>query len=96
MGRRCSAHDAASLRQHGNHAHGRAVDERYRLRNCLQVLVVHEPVDEVVVHLRENRWRDVSGALAANREVHAELATLLDDLLEGFQPIVSPALALAL
>ena len=96
MRRRCAAHDAASLRQHGDHAHGRAVDERHRLRNSPQVLVVHEPVDEVVVHLRENRRRYVGGALAANREVHAELSALLDDFLEGLQPIVPPALTLAL
>lgn len=53
-------------------------------------------MDEVVVHLRENRRRYVGRPLAAHGEVHAKLAPLLDDFLERLKSVVAPVLALAL
>ena len=52
-------------------------------------------MDEEVVQLRNDGRGDISGALTGDRDKHAELTPLLDDLFELLKSIVLPGFALS-
>ena len=72
------------------------VEIRNRAFDSFNVLVVDEPVEEVVVKLRNDGRGDVGRPLTCNGQEDAELPPLLDYFFKYFKPIVLPLLTLTL